>query len=53
MPEVLGFLAQLRKSGTLWIWNDLEHFRVQLREGSVTFCSQRIPRCKDRSWVRS
>ena len=43
MPEVLGFLAQLRKSGTLWIWNDLEHFRVQLREGSVTFARSESP----------
>lgn len=37
MPEVLGFLAQLRKSGTLWIWNELDHFRVKLVDGNVTF----------------
>ncbi|HUR28530.1 MAG TPA: DUF4388 domain-containing protein [Planctomycetota bacterium] len=37
MPEVLGFLAQLRKSGTLWIWNEHDHYRVQLVDGNVTF----------------
>src|SRR5690349_8426407 len=37
MPEVLGFLAQLRKSGTLWIWNNVDHYRVQLVDGNVTF----------------
>lgn len=37
IPEVLGFLAQLRKSGTLWIWNDEQRFLVQLVDGNVTF----------------
>lgn len=37
MPEVLGFLAQLRKTGTLWIWNRYDHYRVQLVDGNVTF----------------
>jgi len=44
MPEVLGFLAQLRKSGTLWIWNGLEQFRVQLINGHVTFAHSDFPR---------
>ena len=44
MPEVLGFLAQLRKSGTLWIWNDREQFRVQLVDGNVTFARSESPR---------
>lgn len=37
IPEVLGFIAQLRKSGTLWIWNDREQFRIQLVDGNVVF----------------
>ena len=44
MPEVLGFLAQLRKSGTLWIWNDREQFRVQLVDGNVTYARSESPR---------
>jgi hypothetical protein len=44
MPEVLGFLAQLRKSGTLWIWNEREQFRVQLDEGNVIFARSESPR---------
>lgn len=44
MPEVLGFLAQLRKSGTLWIWNDREQFRVQLVDGNVTYARSEAPR---------
>ncbi|MEO6709877.1 MAG: DUF4388 domain-containing protein [Planctomycetota bacterium] len=44
VPEVLGFLAQLRKSGTLWIWNALDQFRVQLIHGNVTFAHSDFPR---------
>jgi hypothetical protein len=44
MPEVLGFLSQLRKSGTVWIWNDREQFRVQLVDGNVTFARSESPR---------
>src|SRR5687768_16248833 len=44
MPEVLGFLSQLLKSGTLWIWNDREQFRVQLVDGNVTFARSESPR---------
>jgi hypothetical protein len=43
MPEVLGFLAQLRKTGTLWIWNDREQYRVQLVDGNVTFARNETP----------
>lgn len=44
MPELLGFLAQLRKTGTLWIWNDREQFVVQLVDGNVTFARSQSPR---------
>lgn len=44
MPELLGFLAQLRKTGTLWIWNDREQFLVQLVDGNVTFARSQSPR---------
>jgi hypothetical protein len=48
IPEVLGFLAQLRKSGTLWIWNDLEQFRIKLLDGNVTFACDESPQ---RGWL--
>lgn len=48
IPEVLGFLAQLRKSGTLWIWNEREQFRIQLVGGNVTFARDETPQ---RGWL--
>jgi hypothetical protein len=44
IPEVLGFLAQCRKSGTLWIWNEHDDYRVQLVGGNVTFARSEAPR---------
>jgi hypothetical protein len=43
VPEVLGFLAQLRKTGTMWIWNERELYRVQLVDGNVTFARNETP----------
>ncbi len=48
IPEVLGFLAQLRKSGTLWIWNHREQFRIQLVDGNVIFARDETPQ---RGWL--
>ena len=48
IPEVLGFLAQLRKSGTLWIWNHKEQFRIQLIDGNVSFARDETPQ---RGWL--
>jgi hypothetical protein len=44
IPEVLGFLAQCHKSGTLWIWNEHDDYRVQLVGGNVTFARSEAPR---------
>lgn len=44
VPEVLGFLAQLQKTGALWIWNRNEQYRVQLVHGNVTFARNETPR---------
>lgn len=48
IPEVLGFLAQLRKSGTLWIWDHKEQFRIQLVDGHVIFARDETPQ---RGWL--
>ena len=35
VPEVLGLLATLQKSGTVHVWNEFAAFRVEIKRGAV------------------
>lgn len=35
VPEVLGLLATLQKSGTVQVWNEHAAFRIEMKRGSV------------------
>lgn len=35
VPEILGFLSSLQKSGTFWVWNEKESYSIRLLRGQV------------------